>query len=186
MRNTIKNKDINDFFLSKNITQNIIVCEIYKFLDADDKYTLYGNSFMDFYPPSYFTGFTPELIYGFQYDEESHNDDGCYSPYTYPPYQLTNTDFNNKTKRYIEKRIWYYAVKYQLYNYNRIINMIPKIYITSTLIIGNLDKTRARPPRTDEKLVISFKRKNHNHRATIWIEFENFEKKIKLYAHEAG
>ena len=66
------------------------------------------------------------------------------------------------------------------------INMIPKIYITSTLIIGNLDKTRARPPRTDEKLVISFKRKNHNHRATIWIEFENFEKKIKLYAHEAG
>ncbi len=186
MRNSTKNKDINDFFLSKNIPQNIIVYEICKFLNADDKYMLYGNSLIDFYPPRYFTGFTPELIYQFQYDEESHND-GYYSLYnSYPPYQLTNADFNNKTKRYIEKRIWYYAAKYQLYNYNNIINMIPKVYITITLIIGDLDKTRARPPNIGDKLVISFKRKNHNHIALTWIEFENFEKKIKLYAHEAG
>jgi hypothetical protein len=150
----------------------VIDTEISSYLGANDRFTLYDTSVIDF---------KPEIRYEFWYDPVEEDE----GPFGTPAYKLTNTRFDDKTKERIDKCIRFIAIQEQLAEHDRIVDMTPIINVEVELSIGKHDY-RARPPYQSDEIIINSKFHQYNH--SVELNTDKYGKIFcrKLYAHEVN
>jgi hypothetical protein len=172
-------KTIVDSLLSKKIPQSVIDFDISKFLKPEDDYTLRNTEIIDF---------KPTIHYEFEYDEDSHYQDiNEYNQYKMSGenYTLTNTQFDDKTKKRIDACVIYDAKLSQIEDHGKVIDLKPKIDVTVILAENKVKGQSTRPPNENTEIVINSKSEGNNHKVTL---VTSVGKKVikckKIYAHQ--